>query len=222
MKGLSFSELMVKAWLAGRKTVTRRLINPQPDGITTGTHEPFIYTSGIDTRKRIKPRYLPGEMVYIKEMWRVGAWDEHRSLVAVDYKADGYCRKEWLKVPPGGGFLPKFYPLWKQCTDDAEKAYGQQFQYEWAPGQSPCRFRSPRFMPEWASRSHALIVRVRPERIQSITEEEANREGVRINGTSSMGHVFTAREHFIALWESLHPRSWERNDWAWRIELEEK
>jgi hypothetical protein len=30
------------------------------------------------------------------------------------------------------------------------------------------------------------------------------------------------RAGFQTLWESLHPGSWERNDWVWRIELERK
>ena len=42
MKGLIFSEPMVRTWLEGRKTVTRRLMNPQiPVGFEEPTPLPF-------------------------------------------------------------------------------------------------------------------------------------------------------------------------------------
>ncbi len=70
-------------------------------------------------------------------------------------------------------------------------------------------------MPEWAARSHALIVSVRPERIQEITFQDLEREGF-------SGELNAASSEFIGIWESLHPGSWERNDWVWRIELEKQ
>ena len=87
------------------------------------------------------------------------------------------------------------------------------------------RWRSPCFMPEWASRSHARIVSVRPERVREITEEEAKHEGM----TPYMGWNDISHNNqpyyvivFKDLWEKLHPGSWDRNDWVWRIELEKK
>lgn len=201
MKGLVFSDQMVKAWLAGNKKVSRRLMNPQPSEIETlypvGPHAPIW----MDGMKMIKPRYLPGETVYIKETWRcdnpAAAQDVYSPGIGLFYKA-GISEEELAMMPTNS---------WK----------------------------SPRFMPEWASRSHALIVSVRPERIQKITEEEAIKEGIsklpfyRLldqRQTDDRHHrimgdfpPYYARK-FQSLWESLHPGSWKKNDWVWRIELE--
>lgn len=238
MKGLSFSEPMVKAWLDGRKTVTRRIMKPQPvEGSECGGMN--VYGQAIfyppdnkedtDDSCLRNPRYSPSNVVYIKETWRVGAWGENDNMIAVDYKADGFCRKEWIFLGFTDERESQFYKLWQQSTDDAQKKYGIQERYKWNPGESPCRWRSPRFMPEWASRSKAKIISVRPERVQEITEEDARREGIVDGGCLNCGNSEPcgckdpepdARDAFIWLWKTLHPGSWERNDWVWRIELE--
>lgn len=197
MKGLVFSEPMVKAWLAGNKDVTRRLMNPQPKFYGSGCWYPddpcwlrskhysgenhFKKGAGIDFA-----RYKIGEVVYIKETWAVHADDEmtnfHKGAM-VFYKADR----------------------------DNDPHIN--------------RWRSPMFMPEWASRSHARIVSVRPERITEITRTEAIMEGVMAYSLKDYmeGGVrpeqTAADIYFKELWESLRPGSWERNDWVWRIEL---
>ena len=177
MKGLIFSEPMVRAWLAGNKTVTRRLIKPQPPirGIEACHYSRTGWAETGDYGCSCIPfpcPYRPGETVYIKETWQ---------------KFDH----------PYGDVPPALY----KADDEAGHISGG--------------WKSPRFMPEWASRSKALIKSVRPERIQEITEEEAVREGV-----LSSEYEKSYRFAFSKLWQSLHPGSWERNDWAWRIELE--
>jgi len=207
--------------MQGRKDVTRRLMNPQPEILRNG----IPYANHV----RVSPRYLPGETVYIKEAWRIGAWKEDGQCVAIDYRADGFARKEWLLVPDE----EMFDRFWIQSTDDAIKAglkMDCDCQYHWEPGQSPCRWRSPRFMPEWAARSKALIVSVRPERVQEITDEEISKEGIDVTfhaGDIATAFVdlpkkrrhSTARECFRSLWHTLHPGSWERNDFVFRYEL---
>ena len=174
MKGLVICQQLMPAWMSGNKSVTRRLMNPQPAGIYKGVA--FADKMG-PLGKIIKPRYHPGETVYIKETW-----------------LDGVCK---CCISYRGDFEVKKAMKWK----------------------------SPRFMPEWASRSHTLIVSVRPERVHEITEEEAKAEGVepdrsKVNGMPPV--IYSYRDSFRRLWESLHPGSWERNDFIWRIELEKK
>jgi hypothetical protein len=87
------------------------------------------------------------------------------------------------------------------------------------------------FMKASAARLFARIVSVKPERIREITEEEAIREGiettVRSYGTAyrdyrgAYGAWFTDPiTSYRTLWESLHPGSWGKNEWVWRIALE--
>ncbi|MFH1628379.1 MAG: hypothetical protein ABIE47_06610 [Pseudomonadota bacterium] len=210
MKGLSLSEPMVKAWLAGNKRVTRRLMNPQPilglviEQIDRETYGFFIpgYSIPCDT---IKPRYLPGEIVYIKETWRE-TWCS--GSPAKGYEVGIEYRATWTGSHDPQGRTVKV----------PEMHYGYKITKKGTGA-----WKSPRFMPEWAARSHALIVSVRPERVQEITEGEAIREGVKadpvmINGFPPVRYF--RRDSFRRLWMNLHPGSWERNDWVWRIELE--
>jgi hypothetical protein len=181
MKGLSFSEAMVKSWLAGNKTVTRRLMKPQPDYIDPALD--LISANGKD----INPRYLPGETVYIRENFRLCAVYDSYAPGQIDSAAA---------------------VLW--TADGEKKVNGPE---KWG------KKRSGRFMPEKFSRSHALIVSVRPEQIRSITPFEAAEEGCPMRDNIVCANDIL--RWFRDLWESLHHGSWERNEWVWRIELEE-
>jgi len=192
MKGLSFSEPMVKAWMDGRKTVTRRLVNPQPGEPCSHSYQhpaELWWTFGDNTGRVWKPRYRPGETVYIKETWAF-----HDPLFDDD-------KAESFRIAA--------------LVDQSRIIYRAS-----SPEYLLRRWRSPRFMPEWAARSHALIVSVMQERVQEITEEDILQEGFRMENPNifHLGYI----ESFKKLWESLHPGSWERNDWVWRIELEKK
>ena len=180
MKGLSFDEAMVKAWMEGRKTVTRRLMNPQPN-MTWEDGRPWWPVGGVYGGK---PPCLRNETVYIKETWAF-ATDFGNDTDVVFYKAS---------YTNGGPY------------DDVTT------------------WKSPVFMPETASRSHALIVSVSPEMVQEITREDALKEGAELHYWG--GYNFTYREmtppvaNFRRILESIYPGSWERNVWVWRIELE--
>ena len=207
MKGVLFKPEMIKAIAEGCKTVTRRTdglkeINIYPDerleykGLLPNDY--YLKKSHHSSFKKhpehyhwflgkqlgeinpipVKPRYHAGETVYVKETWRVGAWNQDNRAVAIDYKLDNFARKEWLQVPDNFDFEK----LWIQSTDDAEVAdskYDESGAYYWEPGESPCRWRSPLFMPEWASRHFLMIDSVRPERfiLANMTPDEIKLEG---------------------------------------------
>jgi hypothetical protein len=89
------------------------------------------------------PYGKPGDRLYAQESWRVGAWNEDRGEIAVDYRADGHCRREWIEIPDPDAFVR----LWQQSTDDAMRAgrqtdaYGR---YNWDVGDAPTRWRPGR------------------------------------------------------------------------------
>lgn len=220
-----FSGEMVRAILDGRKTMTRRIISPKivnnwdaPRGSgDVDAGYPFISTSPNDeyvSVVKICPYGQPGDRLWVRETWRVGAWAENDGKIAVDYRADGHARKEWLYVED----TDYFAKLWQQSTDDAEKALGRQDSYKWEPGASPCRWRPSIFMPRWASRINLEIVSVRVEMVQDISEKDAKREGV---GNSDPVRMLAYREHFQGLWDSINARrgyGWDVNPCVWVIE----
>lgn len=113
-----------------------------------GADGPLEYTY---SNVLIKAPYSPGDIIRVKEAWRVGAWCEDNGEIAVDYRAGLCCLKKWLVVPN-----EEFNRLWEESTIDASRVYGQLERYSWEPGQSPCRWRSARQMHEWAIRTRLL------------------------------------------------------------------
>lgn len=217
-----FSGPMVRAILAGRKTQTRRVVKPQPENVAK---------MGPRTRK-----YAVGDRLWVKEAWRVGAWWEDTGEVCVDYRADGYSRREWLDVPDE----EMFARLWIQSCEDAKKAgfeYDADHQYNWKPGEAPTRWRPSIFMPRWASRLTLPVIGVRCERLRDISEADAVAEGVGHGWKGSwpdygslhrQGEVMvaertqdTARMSFATLWDTLNAKrgfGWEANPWVVVIE----
>lgn len=221
-----FSGPMVLAILENRKTQTRRTRGLDNFNTSEWRDSPGEWRLERDLWRFFPegsqqavysckcPYGVPGDLLWLKETWRVGAWNADKGAIAVDYKADGFCRREWLRVQDED----QFQRLMLQSSEDAEKACGRSEQYIWKPGDSPCRWCSGRFMPRWASRLSLENIGSRPERLRSITEEDARNEGVNPN-------IERGTEKFIGgfkhLWNKLKDRTapWESNPTVWRIEF---
>lgn len=244
-----FSAPMACAILDGSKTQTRRAVKPQPKngwqfetppvlGKITSPH-PKKDKFGAFIRRGIGtdfpeadiitcPYGQPVDRLWVRETWRVGAWNPDEGTIAVDYIADGSCRKEWLEVDKDFSD-DTFERLWKQSTDDCIKS-GLEMDdcdnYKWEPGQSPCRIRPSIHMPRWASRILLEITSVRVERLQDINEEDAIAEGIRktcdgaFHVEDDLCRAPTAKECYARLWESINgPGSWDANPWVWVVEF---
>ena len=78
-------------------------------------------------------------------------------------------------------------------------------------------------MPRWASRITLEITSVRVERLQEISEADAQAEGWTRRpevSTDPQVHKEAARDWFMDLWESINgPGSWDANPWVWVIEF---
>lgn len=235
-----FSGEMVKSILAGRKGATRRVLKPQPltvykSGVFNGDEKNFVahcqFEDSPSDRWVRCPYGKPGDTLWVREAWRVGAWSEDG--ICLDYRADNFCRKEWLKVPDE----EQFDRLWMQSTEDAVKAELEPDEcgmYFWPPGQAPTRWRPAIFMPRWASRLSLNISRIRVERLQDISADDAIAEGlVSWPSEKQQGLVYYGinladiwetdpRLTYRRLWDSINTkpgRRWDDNPWVWVIEF---
>ena len=90
---------------------------------------------------------------------------------------------------------------------------------EWKKDPNCCQVKwTPSIhMPRFACRTVLEITEVRVERVQDITAEDCQAEGVDCNcdGSFDEGVAFG---NFIALWESINGKgSWDLNPWVWVI-----
>lgn len=225
-----------RAILDGRKTVTRRLMKPTPhkvDGGVPFSDAPAWAHAEPGSAVMRCPYGVRGDRLWVRETWRIGAWNEDDQQIAVDY-FDG-PDKNWRQVPLTPEGLELFDRLWIQSSNECLRKGVRpnvDGNYRWKPGESPLRWRPSIHMPRWASRITLEVTGVRVERLQDISEVDAISEGVRqmrdgsecwVGREGPRGLVTpwpTAREAFRDLWRSINgPDSWAENPFVWVIEF---
>lgn len=197
-----FSAPMVCAILDGRKTQTRRIMNPQPKLIGG---EPLNFN--IQASRLGKP----GDLLYVKE----AAW------MWCEKKPNGITKTgkpKWLYAPLREA--PVFY-----CADHPNKPKIEIAHNE-TGNELGWRKKIGRFLPRWASRTTLEIVSVRVERLQDISECDAKAEGSyvcdyfgrRLLDQSSNQGCY--KWGYRSIWESLNGSgSWDLNPWVWVVEF---
>lgn len=195
-----FSAPMVRSILEGRKTMTRRVIKPQPVGNADVQFRVAGAVTIAPTGKQLRCPYgAPGDRLYLKEAWRTldtlddlrGSEIADKCLAAdypkpwapIQYEADG-CRDNWLHV----------------CTP----------QHSGAP--QPGRYRHAKFMPRWASRITLEVTEARVERLNEISAGDCWAEGIPCSPDVDPIHEFQE------LWESIYGSgSWGANPLVWAV-----
>ncbi len=89
------------------------------------------------------------------------------------------------------------------------------------------RWRSPIFMPRWASRLTLIVEAVKVERLQNISEEDAVAEGLKPDTCGGQlmwdpgpphGYFGDPRVAYRMLWSDIHgPAAWDANPWICAI-----
>lgn len=211
IKPILFNTEMVWAFLDGRKSCTRRLVKPQPDGkhtfplgfITGSTEKKEVgcFGFGIDeyggSIQYAKPPYQPGDILYVRET----VWQKIGYYLDID-----------------GETKPSWYNEFKYVASDEKPETG--WNYSWAK-------RPSIHMPKEAARIWLKVTDVRVERLQEITAESALTEGadkcIHANGTLNEDQTITS---FIGIWNSTIKKSdldrygWDANPYVWVIEFE--
>jgi len=196
-----FNTEMVRAILDGRKSCTRRIIKPQPQSrlcytFAGGNCGTWGYPSKTAHESWGDEYRLP-DGITDEELQR--RWKP-------PYRADDilYVRETWSPV-----FVrPRRY-LYKVECKEAENL--------------PIKWHPSIHMPKEAARIWLKVTNVRVERLQEITEVQAQAEGC---NSGLLTGACTARGQFEDLWNSTIKKSdldrygWDTNPYVWVIEFE--
>jgi hypothetical protein len=214
-RGILFSTPMVQAILAGRKSITRRLLSPADVNQIRylGCEEDNGGQSDAVIRYLDDGHSGPGIYVHCGEYP-----DEGSAFVRCPYGIPGdilAVRETWATEARWDSCAPSDIPPRSRIhyLADGEKP-------EWAG-----KVRQSIFLPAWGSRIKLRLDVVSVERLQDISEEDAVAEGVqplRTGHFTGAGMVFgTARSAFAAIWAQVNGSRapWEGNPLVWRLEF---
>lgn len=226
IKPILFNTEMVRAILAGRKTVTRRVIKPRnairakKEGYKQGGYGLWIdpSTDNGDKQGHIKD-------YSISDMWITWKWYiEHYAPYQIGDIL--YVRETWARlVTAKDGEMQSERYVYKATDTYPFGESGYIVKFRWKPSIH---------MPNEAARIWLKVTDVRVERLQKITEEQAVKEGAIDNRgfihspDDEYDEIHTAGEHFKKLWNStinkkdIDSCGWDANPWVWVIEFERK
>ncbi|EOV6201186.1 TPA: hypothetical protein RRT43_001105 [Klebsiella pneumoniae] len=226
-RGMIFNGEMVRAILDGRKTQTRRIMKPQPEPCPRGGHwwPSNVFKTMLHVEEEMQngkggwgglvgdacPFGDVGDRIWVREAYRFPASLDDVSPTGVGEMAvaTGY-RKPWA---------PTFYEFTGTFSDGWKG-------FETPPKVSDAgKLRPSIHMPRWASRILLEITDVRVERLNAISQEDAQAEGMELTGwrptysdPDSGGEVMTPYDNFAELWSSIYgDESWKANPWVWVI-----
>jgi len=207
----------VRAILAGRKSQTRRVVTPgtslfdggawpkakpeafgwndawvDPGPSPAGNAGPYLKLPWPEREgvRRIYPRRFVGDRLWVKETW----------AGRVDIDGTKYPEKA------------RHYAMYK--ADNADAVSDPMNWHDWGG-----RWRSPLFMPRWASRLTLEITAVRVERLQAIDRDGCIAEGCppqewfRVEGGPE--------KWFETTWDYINGgrAPWRENPWVWVLEF---
>lgn len=200
-----FCGLLVRAILSGKKTQTRRPIRfPKdfdvdrfgPNGDVEWIAGEVWRTLGSPAAPNIRCPYgQPGDRLWVRETWAAKGNDDGEPV-----NASGDI------VPWGPGVACVY-----AADPDSLRPYCGR-----------AGWRPSIHMPRWASRIDLEVVEVRVQRLQDITDEDADAEGTTPLCRCNEGCDICARspvDYFRDIWDLLAPvgHGWAYNPWVWAV-----
>lgn len=142
------------------------------------------------------PLGQPGDRMWVREAWGVAESRFAPRGCTIRYRADD--------------------ATFEVVGESGLKYAGKDMSFRWRPSIH---------MPRWASRLTLEITDVRVQRLQEISEEDAQAEGVQWNDGGPFNNglpttmIVKARDEFRHLWDSVDKPGvkWEANPWVWAI-----
>ncbi len=209
-----FNGDMVRAILDGRKTHTRRVMKVQPESQELGLSRITESKNSSDTGKYFWSLSdalgsRPRSKIFPCPFGQAGdrLWVRETFRLFDKYQECG-CSDFPCNCPAHNT------PIYRASNNDCED--------KWTPSIH---------MPRWASRITLEITNVGVQRLNSISQNDAAREGLHKLPASGRycitpgaqyfgGASHDAREVFSWLWQSIYgEESWQANPWVWVVEF---
>lgn len=207
VKPILFNTEMVRPMLEGRKTCTRRVVKPQPKSnlcytFAGGGCGTWGYPSPSAHEIWGEEYKLPDDITKddLEKQWNPPC---HTDDIL-------YVRETWCSAYDG----EKYFYLADKLTNREERSLLNYDDVKWHPSIH---------MPKEAARIWLKATDVRVERLQEITETQAQAEGC---NSGLLTGPCTARGQFENLWNSTIKKpdadkyGWSANPWVWVIEFE--
>lgn len=209
-----FSTPMVQAILEGRKTQTRRIVKPQPEVCTNLPGRAWYQRNKQErwcdfTHEGFLnkcPYGQVGDVLWVRETWFRGFISENGET-----PIEGESVRYWYKADSD----------WADHEWDHPTKEGPQTAPAWKPSIH---------MPRKACRIRLRITDVRVERLQAISEDDSEAEGVEAYDTHSyipgeavmqIEASFSAKQVYETLWSKINgPESWASNPFVWVINFQ--
>ena len=144
----------------------------------------------------------------------IGSGDGHGTLMHVPYAVND---RLWVREVFAYGWPVEGNHQLPECNQEHAITYRAEGNHPFGGG----RWHSPIHMPRWASRLTLIVTDVRVQRVQDISEADAQAEGlIEVYegwATDREGRHWgpDARASYRVLWNDLHGEdAWERNDWV--------
>lgn len=205
-RGMIFNGEMVRAILDGRKTQTRRPVKFPVHDKNLGCELAGNELAGeLSAGNYLNSAFgKPGDRIWVRETWQAihdycdenGHVDERRYARSIPRHRGNY-----------------WHPVYEEAWGNESR---EDRDFPWRPSIH---------MPRWASRILLEITDVRVERLNAISQEDAQAEGMELTGwrptysdPDSGGEASTPYDNFAQLWESIYGEgSWKANPWVWVI-----
>lgn len=216
-RGMIFNGEMVRAILDGRKTQTRRPLKWKQTRFTEiGEREDGSNWPWSEDTEKVCDHWHPcpfgavGDRIWVRETYQGPLFDyEHMESYLED--SSKFEKPDFCIYRADGKPAPEFY----DADDNLH-----------------CGWRPSIHMPRWASRITLEITDVRVERLNGISETDAEAEGTNMEALFDSQDCYdciadhnmtgrpTAKGAFKYLWESIYgEENWQANPWVWVIEF---
>ncbi|MCU8824333.1 ASCH domain-containing protein [Klebsiella quasipneumoniae] len=222
-RGMIFNGEMVRAIIDGRKTQTRRIVKGTDGAVKFCKEwdingEEIFVVLGEKDHTGMNPVLgaisCPfggvGDRIWVRETWSDVNLE---GIPAVAYHADG----DVYSLMDDESFLDEDGAF--NYDDPRVTKYHFAAWYSDLIGGIEGDWRPSIHMPRWASRILLEITDIRVERLASVSDEDAGKEGYPAD-PSPFGGPMDKWLWFRQLWDGIYPeQSFKHNPWVWVIEF---